>query len=62
MSYASARVANPMSTALTGEGMTDAKDAHAIAETLRLRRDLPVIDTVTNLTRELALLAGRGPI
>lgn len=51
-----------MSTALTGEGMTDAKDAHAIAETLRLRRDLPVIDTVTNLTRELALLAGRGPI
>jgi hypothetical protein len=27
-----------------------------IAETVRLRRDLPAIDTVTDLTRELALL------
>jgi Transposase len=27
-----------------------------IAETVRLRRDLPIVDTVTDLTRELALL------
>ncbi len=56
--YASGRVVNTMSTAFTGEGKTDAKDAYVIAETVRLRRDLPVIDTVTDLTRELALLTG----
>jgi hypothetical protein len=27
-----------------------------IAEAVRLRRDLPVVDTATDLTRELALL------
>jgi transposase len=54
--YASGRVVNTMSTAFTGEGKTDAKDAYVIAETVRLRRDLPAIDTVTDLTRELALL------
>ena len=54
--YASGRVVNTMSTAFTGEGKTDAKDAYVIAQTVRLRRDLPVVDTVTDLTRELALL------
>ena len=54
--YASGRVVNTMSAAYTGEGKTDAKDAYVIAETLRLRRDLPMVDTVTDLTRELALL------
>jgi transposase len=39
-----------------GEGKTDAKDAYVIAETVRLHRDLPIVDTVTDLTRELALL------
>jgi transposase len=58
VSYASGRVVNTMSGAFTGEGKTDAKDAHVIAETVRLRRDLPVVDTVTDLTRELALLTG----
>jgi hypothetical protein len=58
VSYASGWVVNTMSTAFTGEGKTDAKDAYVIAETLRLRRNLPVIDTVTDLTRELALLTG----
>ena len=53
--YASGRVVNTMSAAYTGEGKTDAKDAYVIAETLRLRRDLPMVDTVTDLTRELAL-------
>src|SRR5215213_4235281 len=54
--YASGRVVNTMSTAFTGEGKTDAKHAYVIAQTVRLRRDLPVVDTVTDLTRELALL------
>jgi hypothetical protein len=39
----------------------DAKDAHVIAETVRLRRDLPVVDTVTDLTLESALLTATGP-
>src|SRR5829696_9130833 len=54
--YASGRVVNTMRTAFTGEGKTDPKDAYLIAQTVRLRRDLPVVDTVTDLTRELALL------
>jgi hypothetical protein len=54
--YASGRVVNTMSAGYTGEGKTDAKDAYVIAETLRLRRDLPMVDRVTDLTRELALL------
>jgi hypothetical protein len=54
--HASGQVVNTMSAAYTGEGKTDAKDAYVIAETLRLRRDLPLVDTVTDLTRELALL------
>jgi hypothetical protein len=48
--YASAVRVVTMSTAYTGEGKTDAKDGYVIAETVRLRRDLPAIDTVTDLT------------
>ena len=47
-----------MSAAYTGEGKTDAKDAYVIAETARLRRDLSVVDTGTDLVRELAVLTG----
>lgn len=57
--YASGRIVNTMSTAYTGEGKTDAKDAHVIAETLRLRRDLPIAGQVTDLVRNLALLTAR---
>jgi len=42
-----------MSSAFTGEGKTDAKDAHIIAETVPLRRDLSVIDQITDLARNL---------
>jgi len=42
----------------TGEGKTDAKDAYVIAETARIRGDLTVIDPVTDLVRNLALLTG----
>lgn len=45
-----------MSAAYTGEGKTDAKDAHVIAETARLRRDLTIVDHNTDLARNLSLL------
>jgi transposase len=54
--YASGRVVAAMSTAYTGEGKTDAKDAYVIAETARIRRDLTVIDHDTDLVRNLAVL------
>jgi transposase len=56
--YASGRVVAAMSSAYTGEGKTDAKDAYVIAETARLRRDLAVIDQDTDLVRNLAVLTG----
>lgn len=56
--YASGRVVAAMSAAYAGEGKTDAKDAYVIAETARLRRDLSVIDTDTDLVRNLAVLTG----
>jgi transposase len=56
--YASGRVVAAMSEAYTGEGKTDAKDAHVIAETARLRHDLAVIDQDTDLVRNLAVLTG----
>ena len=58
MFYASGRVVNTMSTAYTGEGKTDAKDAYVIAETVRQRRDLPIVDPVEDSARDLALLTG----
>lgn len=56
--YVSGRVVAAMSSAYTGEGKTDAKDAHVIADVARLRRDLPVIDHDTDLVRNLAMLTG----
>jgi transposase len=56
--YASGRMVAAMSAAYAGEGKTDAKDAYVIAETARLRRDLSVIDTGTDLVRKLAVLTG----
>jgi len=54
--YASGRVVSVMSSAFTGEGKTDVKDAHVIADTARLRGDLPLIDQSTALARNLAVL------
>ena len=56
--YASGRVVSAMSAAFTGEGKTDAKDAHVIAQTVRLRRDLSPVDPGTDLVRTLGLLTG----
>jgi len=58
MRYASGRVVAAMSTAYAGEGKTDAKDAYVIAETARIRADLSVIDTDTDLVRTLGVLTG----
>ena len=51
--YASGRVVAAMSAAFTGEGKTDAKDAHVIAETVRLRRDLAAVDHDTESPRHV---------
>jgi hypothetical protein len=56
--YASGRVVAAMSASYAGEGKTDAKDSYVIAETARLRRDLSVVDTGTDLVRNLAVLTG----
>ena len=56
--YASGRVVAAMTTAYTGEGKTDAKDAYVIAETARIRNDLAVVDTGTDLVRTLGVLTG----
>lgn len=58
MRYASGRVVAAMSTAYAGEGKTDAKDAYVIAETARIRADLSVVDTDTDLVRTLGVLTG----
>lgn len=56
--YASGRVVAAMSAAYAGEGKTDAKDAYVIAETARIRTDLAVVDTDTDLVRTLGILTG----
>lgn len=56
--YASGRVVAAMSAGFRGEGKTDSKDAHVIAQTARLRKDLPVIDRDSELVRDLAVLIG----
>ena len=48
----------PLTVAPDRLGVPDAKDAYVIAETARLRRDLTVVDTGTDLVRELAVLTG----
>lgn len=57
--YASGRLVSSMSNAYRGEGKTDAKDAYVIAETLRHRRDLPLVRAEGELVRQLELLSGR---
>jgi len=54
--YVPGRVVAAMASAYSGEGKTDAKDAHVIADTARLRRDLTVIGHDTDLVRNLAML------
>ncbi|MDX3663665.1 IS110 family transposase [Streptomyces sp. ID05-26A] len=57
--YVPARVVNRMSDAFAGEGKTDAKDAHVIAQTARMRRDLTRLAVPEELIVELNLLTGQ---
>jgi hypothetical protein len=43
-------------TPLTPVSARPAKDAYVVAETVRLRRDLPMVDTAADVTCKLALL------
>jgi transposase len=56
--YASGRLVAAMSGAYAGEGKTDPKDAYVIAETARIRRNLPVIGHKSDLVCNLGLLTG----
>jgi transposase len=56
--YASGRLVAAMSGAYAGEGKTDPKDAYVIAETARIRRNLPVIGHKSDLVCDLGLLTG----
>ena len=56
--YASGRVVAAISAAYAGAGKTDAEDAYVIAETARIRTDLAVVDTDTDLVRALGVLTG----
>jgi transposase len=56
--YVPGRVVNRMSGVFRGEAKTDAKDAHVIAETARLRRDLGAVSAPDELIVELTRLTG----
>jgi transposase len=56
--YVPGTMVNRMSSAFSGEGKTDARDAKVIAETARLRRDLTQISSPDELIVELSLLVG----
>jgi len=56
--YVPGRVVNTMTSALRGEGKTDAKDARVIAETARMRSDLSQVSMPDELVVELTQLTG----
>jgi transposase len=61
--YVPGRVVNRMSGAFAGEAKTDARDAEVIANTARMRRDLPRLRVPDELVVELSLLtAHRGDL
>ena len=53
------RLVNRMSGAFTGEGKTDAKDAHTIAETARMRTDLAPVTMPDQVVGDLQVLTAR---
>lgn len=57
--YVPGRLVNRMAGAFAGEGKTDAKDAHTIAETARLRGDLTVITAPDQIVADLRILTAR---
>lgn len=57
--YVPGRLVNRMAGAFPGEGKTDAKDAHTIAETARLRADLTPVTGVDPVVADLQVLTAR---
>jgi transposase len=53
------RLVNRMAGAFTGEGKTDAKDGHTIAETARLRSDLSPVVVPDQVVGDLQVLTAR---
>lgn len=53
------RLVNRMAGAFAGEGKTDAKDAHTIAETARLRTDLSPVRAPDQIVGDLQVLTAR---
>jgi hypothetical protein len=57
--YLSGRAVNQAAASYRGEGKTDARDAHVIADQARMRRDLPVLRPGDGLVAELRLLVAQ---
>jgi transposase len=57
--YVPGRLVNRMAGAYAGEGKTDAKDAHTIAETARLRRDLTTVAATDPVIAKVRVLTSR---
>ncbi|MEV1144871.1 transposase [Micromonospora sp. NPDC049799] len=56
--YVSGTVAFHMAAAFAGENKTDARDAVVIAQTIRMRPDIPVLEPSDRLLAELTVLTG----
>lgn len=59
VTYVTGRTVNRMSGAFRGEAKSDAKDARIIAETARLRHDLPLLSSPTQVVTDLTVLTAR---
>lgn len=59
VAYVPGRLVNRMAGTFAGEGKTDAKDAHTIAETARLRGDLTMITAPDQIVADLRILTAR---
>lgn len=57
--YVPGRTVSRMSGPYPGEAKTDARDAHVIAETARVRRDFTTVGVSAQLAADLALLTAR---
>lgn len=57
--YLSGRAVNQAAASYRGEGKTDARDAHVIADQARMRHDLPVLRPGEDLVAELRLLTAQ---
>ncbi|WP_233599686.1 IS110 family transposase [Micromonospora sp. M71_S20] len=56
--YVSGTVAFHMAAAFAGENKTDARDALVIAQTIRMRPDIPILESTDRLLAELTVLTG----